>query len=239
MNSPNIYDPAFVETLFSQMSATYNRVNTITSFGFSIRWRRQCVAMTPLKPGMTVVDLMTGMGEAWPWILSKIGKNGALIALDFCPEMIRFAKQQAENRPDYNIQIVQEDALQSSIPNACADAVISSFGLKTFNSEQIEKLAQEIHRILKPGGTFALVEISKPQTILLQSLYLVYLRFLIPFLGKLFLGNPDNYRMLGIYTMRFKNCREAQAIFKQNGLQVDYRNLFGGCASAISGAKPV
>lgn len=37
----NIYDPQFVKNLFNTMSGSYERMNYITSFGFSIRWRKQ------------------------------------------------------------------------------------------------------------------------------------------------------------------------------------------------------
>ncbi|MBD1426148.1 class I SAM-dependent methyltransferase [Sphingobacterium arenae] len=35
------YEPAFVKKMFNRMSSSYERMNYITSFGFSIRWRRQ------------------------------------------------------------------------------------------------------------------------------------------------------------------------------------------------------
>jgi demethylmenaquinone methyltransferase/2-methoxy-6-polyprenyl-1,4-benzoquinol methylase len=75
----NIYSPEYVGQLFERMSATYDRVNRITSFGFSVRWRRQCVRLLDLKPGMTVADFMTGMGEAWPHILAGIGTTGQFL----------------------------------------------------------------------------------------------------------------------------------------------------------------
>lgn len=37
----SIYDPDYVKNLFNQMSNSYERMNYITSFGFSIRWRKQ------------------------------------------------------------------------------------------------------------------------------------------------------------------------------------------------------
>ena len=37
----NIYNPEYVKGLFNKMSSSYERMNFITSFGFSIRWRRQ------------------------------------------------------------------------------------------------------------------------------------------------------------------------------------------------------
>lgn len=217
------------------MSGTYERMNTITSFGFSVRWRRQCAEALQLRAGMTVVDLMTGMGEVWPFVLPEIGPKGTLIALDFCPEMIRFAEKRRSRYMDWSIKLLQEDALSSSIPNQCADAVISTFGLKTFNAEQLGKLAAELKRMLKPGGQFALVEVSKPQHFLLRSLYLFYLKNIIPRLGKICLGNPENYRMLGVYTDRFENCQNAKTIFEQAGLKIRYQSYFGGCASGVLG----
>lgn len=37
----NIYEPEFVKNLFDKMSSSYENMNYITSFGFSIRWRKQ------------------------------------------------------------------------------------------------------------------------------------------------------------------------------------------------------
>ncbi len=239
MNNPNIYDPAYVADLFAQMSATYDRMNTVTSFGFSIRWRRQCAAALHLKPGMKVVDLMTGMGEVWPFVLPAIGQTGHLTALDFCAEMTRFAEKRRETYPGFPIQIVQEDALRSSISDGHADAVVSTFGLKTFNQIQLEQLAAEMWRILKPGGTFALVEVSKPRNWLLQQAYLFYLKMMIPMLGKIFLPNPDSYRMLGVYTAAFGDCRAVIPAFEKAGFELQYLSFFGGCATGIAGQKPL
>jgi ubiquinone/menaquinone biosynthesis methyltransferase len=233
----NIYSPRFVEDLFTQMSSTYNRMNSITSFGFSIRWRRQCAAAMPLKPGMKIVDLMTGMGEAWPFVLPKIGPSGELIALDFCAAMTRFAEQRRSHYPGHSIQILQEDALGSSIPDQYADAVISTFGLKTFSEAQLAQLSSEIWRILKPGGTFALIEVSTPRHFMLRSCYIFYLKRIIPILGKLFLPNPESYRMLGVYTTEFGDCRSVKTTFENTGFAVQYRQYFGGCASGIVGTK--
>jgi demethylmenaquinone methyltransferase/2-methoxy-6-polyprenyl-1,4-benzoquinol methylase len=33
-----------------------------------------------------------------------------------------------------------------------------------------------------------------------------YLKHIIPGIGRLLLGNPENYRMLGVYTEKFGNC---------------------------------
>ncbi|MBQ0788778.1 MAG: class I SAM-dependent methyltransferase [Oceanihabitans sp.] len=56
-----IYEAKFVEKLFDKMSSSYSKMNYSTSFGFSERWRRQCVEEIEIGKGKIVVDLMTGM----------------------------------------------------------------------------------------------------------------------------------------------------------------------------------
>jgi hypothetical protein len=56
----NTYKPAFVKDLFNRMSRTYERMNYITSFGFSIRWRRQFVKhLRATAPKVEIIDLLT------------------------------------------------------------------------------------------------------------------------------------------------------------------------------------
>lgn len=59
----DIYETVFVQELFDKMSKTYSGMNTITSFGFSNRWRGQFLKEIDLSNASVVVDLMCGMGE--------------------------------------------------------------------------------------------------------------------------------------------------------------------------------
>lgn len=231
-----IYEPKFVEKLFDRMSGTYAKMNYITSFGFSERWRKQCVKAANIGEGEIVVDLMTGMGECWKHIL-KNNKNAQLIGLDFSSEMIKQANKNKSKHKDANIKVLHENVFENSIEDGHADCVISGFGLKTFNDAQIENLAREIERILKPNGTFSLIDVSVPKSKFLKLFYMLYLKTFIPVLGRLFLGNPETYKMLGIYTQAFKNSKNVYHIFERENFEVRYVEYFFGCASGIVGKK--
>ena len=231
------YEPEFVEKLFDDMSSSYARMNYITSFGFSERWRRQCVKGIDIQENYVVVDLMTGMGECWKHILGHSNKNPTLIALDFSTEMIKYAALRKRKFKHHNIDILKENVFSNSIKSESADCIISGFGLKTFDEEQLERLAKEMDRILKVGGKFSMMDVSVPPNKILKFFYLFYLKKIIPVLGKLFLGNPETYSMLGIYTEAFVNSRKVEAIFKKHGFEVQYREYFFGCASGITGVK--
>jgi len=69
----DIYDPQFVKGVFDRCSDRYISFSLMFSFGFTERWRQQCVAAMP-APGVgsaSGYDLMAGTGEVWPHLLKR------------------------------------------------------------------------------------------------------------------------------------------------------------------------
>ncbi|HWF92724.1 MAG TPA: class I SAM-dependent methyltransferase [Terriglobales bacterium] len=234
-STQNNYDPITVRALFDEMSATYGVVNLVASFGFAARWRHQAVENLPFANGVHIVDLMSGMNELCHSISKYVTKNVCLTGVDFSPEMVSKA------RTDWPFVVENHlaDIFKWDILSCSADVVVSSFGLKTFDGSQQHELARRVARLLRPGGIFSFVEISVPPARLLQRLYLFYLIHVIPWIGKLFLGNPDNYRMLGFYAREFGCCRHFATCLREQGLEVVELSYFFGCATGVRGFKPI
>lgn len=190
-NDSNIYKPEFVKDLFNKMSHTYERMNYITSFGFSIRWRRQSLDFfEKSNEQVQVLDLMCGMGETWDFIINRF-PNATITAADFSTEMLKKAETKNQKKFSGKVELINEDFLKNNLPSNYYDYVICAYGLKTFDEEQLNFLAAEVNRILKPGGYFSFIEVSKPGNSFLNGVYQFYLKNIIPILGKLFLGNPE------------------------------------------------
>ena len=233
----NIYEPEFVKKLFNQMSSSYERMNYITSFGFSIIWRKQFIkALNKKESKIKVIDLLSGLGENWSYLKNRF-PNAEFYALDFSEEMVEKSRKKGKIIFQNKIEIFQDDILKNELKSEEFDIITCAFGLKTFNESQIDLLAKQVYRMLKKEGQFTFIEISKPQNSILYFLYSFYLGKIIPILGKLFLGNPDDYKMLWLYTKKFESCKKVEAIFKKNNLNVQYKEYFFGCASGIYGAK--
>jgi ubiquinone/menaquinone biosynthesis methyltransferase len=233
----NIYNPEYVKGLFNKMSSSYERMNFITSFGFSIRWRRQFLEpFKQTKHKAEIIDLLTGMGETWNATKNKL-PNSSLTVLDFSDGMLKYAKQKSETQFNNEIIVLQQDILYNKLPSNYYDFVTCAFGLKTFNEEQINILAKETKRILKNGGQFSFIEVSKPNNKILKKLYGFYLGQIIPILGRLLLGNPEEYRMLWQYTNKFDNAKRATEIFTKTGLTTKFYSYFYGCATGFYGTK--
>jgi ubiquinone/menaquinone biosynthesis methyltransferase len=233
----NRYNPEYVKALFNRMSSSYERVNFITSFGFSIRWRRQFLkSFEQTKDKIEIIDLLTGMGETWNAVKHKF-PNSTLSALDFSEEMLKNAAIKSKKHFSNQIKLLETDVLQNELPNNHYDIVICAFGLKTFDREQLIVLANETKRILKPGGKFSFIEVSQPKNKVLKSVYKLYIRKIIPIIGKALLGNPTEYKMLWQYTDQFENSKIANDIFNVNGLRSEYSSYFYGCATGFNGIK--
>lgn len=234
----DIYETVFVQDLFDKMSKTYSGMNTITSFGFSNRWRGQFLKEIDLSNAGVVVDLMCGMGECWKYIYKTAPHETKIVGLDFSEGMIRLAERNKKQFNEKNIRLLRENLFENSIPDNSASHVISGFGLKTFSEKQLRDLASEVKRILKEEGEFSFIDVSVPRTRGLRFFYMVYLKRIIPFIGKWLLNNSDEYKMLGVYTEKFGNAEQVLRIFKESGLEVEYVEYFFGCASGIRGKKP-
>ncbi len=233
----NIYNPEYVKGLFNRMSSSYERMNYITSFGFSIRWRRQFLEpFQSTTDQIEIIDLLSGMGETWVGVKNKF-PNAKLTALDFSSEMLKKAKAKSEKLFNDKVSLLQQDILKSELPSNHYDIVICAFGLKTFDSEQLQVLASETKRILKTGGQFSFIEVSKPTNKILKRLYSFYLGRIIPVLGKILLGNPTEYKMLWRYTDKFGNAKKASDIFNNQGLKTTSNSYFYGCSTGFSGRK--
>ena len=242
------HNPEYVAGLFDRMAATYGVLNYITSFGFSERWRKECVHLlgipspTSQTRGITakgpedevVYDLMTGMGEAWPSLTSA--GISRIVSVDLSPGMCGRARENAK-RYNADIEVLQKDVM-TLVDSGQADYVVCCFGLKTLSDSDRTSLAQKTRELLKPGGRFAFVEISAARSWWLGFLYRFYLRRVIPLLGRLFGGDALAYGMLGKYTESFGDCRQFAEELQNEGLSAQYRSLFFGCASTVSGSKP-
>lgn len=237
--TPDIYDPAFVKAVFDRCSRRYILFSTLFSFGFTERWRRQCIAALPASSDPAYCcDLMAGTGEAWPHLLRRFPKTRTIVAVDISSGMHRLAMKRLHSHRRHRIQFAEHDILRSAIPPAVADVVISTFGLKTFNPAQQAVLAMHVARTLKPGGTFSFIEASDPKGWALRPLYLFHLKIVLPLIERVLLRGARDFAMIGTYSTNFGDASGFADLLRSEGLEVRYHRYFFGCATGVSGRKP-
>lgn len=181
---------------------------------------------------------MAGTGEVWPHLLHLYPDIYSITAIDISRKMHDDAVRRLHLNRAHYIQHLAANALETDLPNASADVVISTFGLKTFNHTQQVSLAKQVSRLLKPGGCFALIEASDPKGWILRPVYRAYLDHALPQIERLFLNGARDFSMIGTYTRNFGSCDHFCKALSNEGLQVSKNKHFFGCATSVSGIKP-
>jgi demethylmenaquinone methyltransferase/2-methoxy-6-polyprenyl-1,4-benzoquinol methylase len=92
------------------------------------------------------------------------------------------------------IEMVLADSEKIPFEDATFDAITVAFGVRNF--ENLEKGLQEIYRVLKPGGTFVVLETSVPTKSPYKQGYHFYSTKILPTIGRLFSNDKVAYKYL-------------------------------------------
>ncbi|MDR9398199.1 arsenite methyltransferase [Salibacter sp.] len=110
-----------------------------------------------IKEGDTVIDLGSGAGNDCFVARHETGKKGKVIGIDFTDAMITKARANAEKLGYNNVEFRQGDIEDMPVNDNVADVIVSNCVLNLVPDKQ--KVIQEIHRTLKPGGHFSISDI--------------------------------------------------------------------------------
>jgi arsenite methyltransferase len=103
------------------------------------------------KEGMRVLDIGSGSGETVLAIAEKVGPSGKSVGIDFSPEGIKLAREQAKKRGLEGVaEFHQANAVGLPFPDNSFDAVISECVVCLIQDKQTA--LKEKARVLKTGG---------------------------------------------------------------------------------------
>jgi SAM-dependent methyltransferase len=110
-----------------------------------------------ISAGDTVLDLGSGAGNDCFVARSIVGESGWVIGLDFAPNMLKKARENAQNLGFTNVEFIKGDIEEMPIADQTVDVIVSNCVLNLVP----EKPAafHQMHRVLKPEGHFCVSDI--------------------------------------------------------------------------------
>jgi demethylmenaquinone methyltransferase/2-methoxy-6-polyprenyl-1,4-benzoquinol methylase len=181
--------------MFDRIADRYDPLNRLLSFGQDIRWRKKLVQLIPSGNVLQVLDIATGTGDQALSIVQTRQDVAQVTGIDLAKMMLKKGMEKTEKLGlTDRIRLQEGDACDLDFNDASFDVVTISFGIR--NVENLEAALNQMYRVLRINGVVLILEFSLPGNPLIRSFYLLYFRYILPFLGSIISGDKSAYRYL-------------------------------------------
>jgi demethylmenaquinone methyltransferase/2-methoxy-6-polyprenyl-1,4-benzoquinol methylase len=224
---------AWVRGMFGRIAPRYDLLNHLLSLNIDRHWRGRTVSRVAhvlARPNAQVLDVCCGTGDLTLALESR-GPAARVFGSDFCHPMLEAAKHKAAGA-----KLFEADALQLPLADASLDLVTIAFGFRNLTS--YSGGLRELRRILKPGGTLAILEFSTPPNPALASLYGFYSRAILPTLGGMISGSKDAYTYLPESVRKFPDAEGLANQMREAGFaNVGFERMTAGIVALHLGDR--
>ncbi len=209
--------------MFDQAAPGYDSAEALTALGSGAWYRREVLVRNGLQPGMTLLDVAAGTGLVTVAGHELVGPEGRVLALDPSPGML------AELRKKVAVDTIEAYAEAIPLPDAQVDFVSMGYALRHVGD--LDLAFAEYLRVLRPGGTVCIMEISRPRGRLARGLLHFHIAVVVPVLARLTRRHADVKRLWEYYGDTIEAAIEPERILdalRRAGFQdVDCRISLG------------
>jgi demethylmenaquinone methyltransferase/2-methoxy-6-polyprenyl-1,4-benzoquinol methylase len=227
----------WVRGMFGRVAARYDLLNHLLSFNLDKRWRGrtvQRVSEVLARPGAKVLDLCCGTGDVL-LSLEQRGGGAVIYGSDFCHPMLLEARRKVAAHK-LRSPLFEADALTLPLATDSLDLITVAFGFR--NLTNYRHGLDELTRVLKPGGTLAILEFSQPTNRAFARLYEFFSTRVLPFVGGIISGSRDAYSYLPESIKKFPGAEGLAEQMRAAGFgKVEFERLTFGTVALHLGEK--
>lgn len=232
--------PKTIESMFDNIAIQYDRVNSLMSMNMHKRWNAALIKSVSEKVSLkSYLDLCSGTGEIGFGLMKQLQLPCEAFLLDFSENMLSVARRKSDAinlAKGSRIHFLKADAQEIPLPSESIDGVTIAYGIR--NVKDPKKCIQEVCRVLRKGGAFSILELTRPKNPLLKSGHRMYMRTLLPVIGKFAASDSQAYRYLCQSVQDFPQPEVLENHLKEAGFeQTRVSPLTLGIATLISGYK--
>lgn len=182
-----------VNRMFDRIAGRYDLLNSVMTAGLHHRWRQRAADRAGLRPGDNALDVCCGTGDLAFELAGRVAPEGRVVGCDFSEPMLDLAREKAEERGAQGVRFEWADALELPYADGRFDAVTVGFGVR--NLADLDRGLREMARVLRPGGSLVILEITRPRRPPLSTFYSFWFDRVVPVLGAIG-GDSDAYSYL-------------------------------------------
>jgi demethylmenaquinone methyltransferase/2-methoxy-6-polyprenyl-1,4-benzoquinol methylase len=224
-----------VNSMFDRISGVYDRMNRVMTAGLDRTWRARAAERSRLGPGDSALDLCCGTGDLALELALRVGPEGSVTGADFSRPMLDLAAAKPTPAGSATVAFEWADALELPYADDSFDAVTISFGAR--NLADLDRGLSEMHRVLVPGGSLVILEITQPGRQPLKGFFGLWFDRIVPLLGR-FAGDPSAYTYLPESVRSFPDARALAARMDRAGFRhVRWTLMAGGIIALHSAVK--
>lgn len=222
---------SMVRQMFEGVAPRYDLLNRVLSLGIDRSWRRRVVDSLGLGAHDVALDVCCGTGD----LALEIARHASCVACDFTWNMLTRASSKS-SQSQTPVKLAAADTLSLPFDDDTFDAATIAFGIR--NLVDMDEGLRELRRVLKPGGTLAILEFSHPDRLWLSVPYRFYLNVLLPRMGDLLSRKGQAYRYLADSITGFPDPGTLVTMMKTAGFRdPSYQRLTGGIVAIHQGRK--
>lgn len=222
-----------VQQMFDASAGHYDWIIKVMSFGSGDWYRRQALVRAGIGPGTQLLDVGCGTGSVALLAQQLVGDQGEVIGLDPSPGMLGTAR---ENGVQHAV-LGMGEALP--MPDQRFDRLTMGYALR--HVADLKSTFEEYLRVLKPGGSVLLLEITRPKPGLLYHFSKFYLKRVVPLITRIFRGSRDAQQLMEYYWDTIEQCVPPDTILealRAAGFTEVRRHVVMGLFSEYTGVRP-
>lgn len=199
------------ELHFSEAAPRYDTATRAMSLFRDAAWKTRLVGSLPEIAKPLCVDIACGTGDV-SFLLAQRYPEGRTVGLDIAEPMLGIARER--NRYP-NLRFLRQDMCAMEFPEGSVDVVTGSYALR--NAPDLPRALGEIRRILKPAGTAAFLDFSKPRSAIFRIPQHLLLRTWCGSWGLILHGNHEIHGYIAASLAAFPDRGDLLDLFAQSG----------------------
>lgn len=206
-----------------QIIPVYDKVNSYISLGKDVEHRNRGISGR-VNSGDTILDAGSGFGNMSRTAEKLCEGNLSITLYDPLVPMLKNTSTRFAKTPELSCGVFEHIPFKEEY----FDAVLCGYSLR--DAINLRIAISEIHRVLKKGGRFVIVDLGKPDNPIIRAGVSFYLRLILPVIA-FFAGGRLGLKFATLYGTyrRWPQNKKLESLLLEKFSRVEFeKDLMGG-----------